>query len=324
MHAFSAKALRYCLVLLALMGAPGADALADHPGRGDGAYFTIDNGMDLRQFGDAQTRGLLTRVTGRGAVFGPAQKARYCELKRNPTEIQWVVNNLETGKILSRSANAEELYFGASTSKLFVAAALLDKQKGRFTRAQLRQLVKMIVVSSNPAWLDLQRQVGGDGSSDSGRAAVHAFVRRMGYPTIMGFQGWMKKKDGTSVHGNELNTLEVSRFLFDTYHRKYPGADVLWKIMQATRTGKRKIDKYTPAGLYLGGKTGTYSGPNASPGTVRLATIRASNHAVVLMTGDGHYGVSILSNRGNNEDVAILGGGLMREYLGVEPRVACP
>jgi len=307
-----------------LMGAPRADALADHRGSEERAYFTSDNGLNLREFGDAQTRELLTRATGQGNTFGATQRARYCQLKRNPAKIQWAVNNLETGDVISRSGNAEELYFGASTSKLFVAAALLDKQKGRLTRAQLRQLVKMIVVSSNTAWLDLQKQVGGDGTSDTGRAAVHAFVRRMGYPTIMAFQGWMRKKDGTRLHGNELNALELSRFLFDTYHRKYQGADVLWKVMQATRTGRRKINKYTPANLYLGGKTGTYSGPNASPETIKQATIRAANHAAALITDAGHYGISILSNSGSNEDVAVLSGGLMREYLGVEPRVACP
>ncbi len=312
------------LVLLALLAVPAGHVRADDIGQVDGTFFTLDNGIDLREMADKETRKLLKRVRGEGEAFGDVQWKRYCKLKRDSVPIQWVVNKLETGEVISRSANAEQLFFGASVSKLFVAAALLDKQEGRFTRKQLRQLAFMIVVSDNVTWLDLQRQAGEDGSSDSGRAAVQAFVRRMGYRTIKGFQGWKGRREGVrGEHGNELNALELSQFLFDTYHRNYRGADVLWQIMQATKTGDRKIDKYTPATIYLAGKTGTYSGPNEAPDTVHLPTIKARNHAAVLMLGDGHYGISVLSNTGDNEDVAVLAGGLMREFLGVGGGLTC-
>ena len=324
MALFSARSIRSSLAALALMAVPGGSLWADHGAHLDGTYFTLDNGTDLREIADKETRGLLKRVRGEGEAFGASQRARYCKLKRGKAPIQWAVNNLDTGQVLARSRNAEQLYFGASVSKLFVAAALLDKQEGRLSRKQLRQLTFMIVVSDNVTWLDLQRQVGGDGTNDTGRSAVQAFVRRMGYPTIKGFQGWNGRRNGVGgEHGNELNALELAQFLFDTRHRNYRGADVLWKIMQATKTGDRKIDKYTPADIYLGGKTGTYSGPNEAPETVHHPTIKARNHAAVLMIGEGHYGISILSNTGDNEDVAVLGGGLMREYLGVGPGLTC-
>lgn len=311
------------LILLALTALPGATTLADDVSGEEEIVFVTDNGRDLREMADTRTRGLLKQARGVGAKFGATQKARYCNLKSNGAPVQWVVNDLDTGEVIARSANAEQLYFGASVSKVFVAAAFLDKHKGEFTKQQLRELVRMIVVSDNPAWKSLQRQTGEDGSNYAGRVAVQAFVQRMGYPTIKGFQGWMKHKDGTREHGNELNTLELSRFLFDTYQRRYYGADVLWEIMRATRTGRGKIGKYTPRSLYLGGKTGTYSGPNESPETIRHPAIKARNHAVVLFSEDGNYGISVLANTGSSEDVAILGGGLMREYLGVEPAVGC-
>ena len=288
------------------------------------SYFTLDNGLDLLSIGDESVRRRLTRVRGRGAPFGSHQKDRYCRLKQHPESVQWVLNDLATGELLSKSPGADRIFFGASTSKIFVAAALLDKQKGDFDESQLGLLVRMIVVSDNGAWLALQRQAGEDGSDDSGRAAVQRFVRGMSYPTIRGFQGWMRRPDGSRVHGNELNTIELSRFLYDTYQRNYDGADVLWKIMQATKTGAAKIDKYTPAGIYIGGKTGTYSGPNESPKTVKLTTIKARNHAAVLSMGERRYGLSILTNTGDSEDVAVLGGGLMREHLDVEPGLSCP
>ena len=289
----------------------------------DEVFFTLEDSADLRALAGNRAGRLLARVKGQGKPFGEQQRKRYCELKGNPEQIQWVLNDLETGQIISRSANAEKLFFGASVSKLFVAAALLNKQRGSLTKSQLDQLVRMIVVSDNRAWKELQRQAGEDGSNDSGREAVDRFVQQMGYADIKGFQGWMRKKDGTRIHGNELNALQLSNFLYDTYQRRYEGAEVLWKVMHATRTGRQKIDKYTPSDVFIGGKTGTYHGPNASPDTILHATIRAQNHAAVLQIGDRYYGLSILTNTGSDEDVAVLGGGLIREYLGVDERVDC-
>jgi hypothetical protein len=265
---------------------------------------------------------MLVRIKGEGKDFGEEQRRRYCRLKQ-ARKIQWVLNDLETGKIISRSNNADECYFGASVAKLFVAAALLNKQNGQFDPNQLALLVRMIVVSSNSAWKELQRQTGDDGTDDSGRRAVDAFVRLMGYTDTKGFQGWWQKKDGTRIHGNELNTAELAKFLYDTYHRHYPGAEVLWEIMQATTTGRHRINKYTPKTIFVGGKTGTYDGPNVSPATVKHKSIRARNHVATLKIGNDIYGLSILSNTGSGEDVAVLSGGLMREFLGVEPAVDC-
>jgi hypothetical protein len=288
----------------------------------DDAFFTLENGTNLRVFGGKTISHMLVRIRGQGNDFGEAQRKRYCKLKQ-AQKIQWALNDLETGELISRSANADQLYFGASVAKVFVAAALLDKQNGHFDRDQLTLLVKMIVVSSNSAWRELQRQAGDDGTDDSGRAAVDAFVQSLGYTNTRGFQGWWNRKDGTRIHGNELNSVELVKFIFDTYHRRYKGAEVLWEIMQATATGRQRINKYAPQNVFVGGKTGTYDGPNASPATVNLKSIRARNHVVNLKIGKKIYGLSILSNSGSGEDVAILGGGLMREYLGVEPTVVC-
>ena len=304
------------------------DAVADEAPGGEidldlAPDFRLDDGRDLRTIAGASARRLLTPVKGRGGRFGTAQQKRYCRLRQGSDQVQWTLNDLETGEILSRSANADQLFFGASTSKIFVGAAFLDSRQGRITAQELGLLVQMIAVSNNGAWLTLQKRAGKDGTADAGRAAVQAFTRRMGYPTIQAFQGWMRRPDGSRVHGNELNSIEVAQFLRDTYERKYPGADVLWKVMQATRTGGSKIDKYTPSDVYILGKTGTYSGSNESPGTVRLPTIRARNHAAAVRVRGRYYGVTVLTNTGNNEDVAVLAGGLMREFLGVRPSVSC-
>ncbi len=311
--------------VLATLGACllATNALADHSTSSSKNYFQTDAGIDLVKQTPKALRPLLVRRQGRGKEFGSSQLKHYCKLKSGRYEIQYAVNDLETNKLIARSKNAEELYFGASSSKLFVAAALLDKQEGKFSRKQLGQLIKMIVVSDNPAWISLQKQTGSDGTNNAGRRAVQDFVKRAGYKTTQGFQGWMVARDGKRVHGNELNSLELAKFMHDTYKRNYKGADVVWKIMQATRTGKSKAKRYIPKDIYVGGKTGTYSGPNEARATVKLKTIKARNHVVSLMTPNGHFGIAILSNTGSNEDVAVLAGGLMREYLGVGKKIKC-
>jgi len=286
-------------------------------------FFILSNGVDLRTLADPPVAHLLTPVRGEGNTFGSREMRRYCELKRNPEEIQWTVNDLQTGEILSRSPNSGEAFFGASASKIFVAASLLHKQHGKLTKTRLELLVKMIVKSDNAAWKELQRQAGDDGTDDSGREYVNQFVEVIGCSNTRGFQGWLCLENGEKIHGNELNTMALSKFLYDTFHYNYRGAESLWKIMHATKTGRQKINKYTPKHLFIGGKTGTYDGPNQSPKTIHFKTIRARNHVAMLKIEGRYYGISILSNTGSNDDVAVLGGGLMREFLSVEKAPAC-
>jgi hypothetical protein len=274
-------------------------------------FFVLPDGSSLKKIGGRVVDKLLSLIQSKGqTVFGPKERRKYCELK-GKDDIQWVLNNLETGKVISGSKDMETLFFGASASKIFVAAALLDKQDGRLTASQLVLMTEMIVKSSNTAWIELQKQAGDGTSADSGREVVDKFTKKMGYKKIRGFQGWWRNR----IHGNELNALEVSRFLYDTYHGKYPGAEVLWKLMYACKTGGRKGNYYMPEGVFIGGKTGTYHGPNASPSTIKWESIKAHNHVMIFNIGGIQYGLAILSNRGNSRDVAILAGGLVREYV---------
>jgi hypothetical protein len=317
------KIFRYIsLLFLAVLIFPFSLYGAGDADMTDEQFFTLHSGTNLRSFGGSEVRQLLFRKHGNGAAFGSKQKKQYCALRKNEN-IQWTLSNLESGEIISRSANADEVFFGASTSKIFVAAALLDKQDGEISKEQLILLTRMIVRSSNPAWKELQRQAGTTHTDDSGREAVHTFIQKMGYENLRAFQGWMKRDDGSRLHGNELNSLAVAQFLYDTYHNQYPGAEILWKIMHATRTGRKKINKYTPKNIYIAGKTGTYHGPNESRDTIRHTVIKANNHATMLDINGKYYSLIILSNTGRDEDVAVLGGGLMREYLGVGKAVHC-
>ena len=319
-HCLSTR-MPFFLLLLSLL-LPFSSYGANDPIINDEQFFTLESGTNLRSFGGPEVRQLLFRKHGGGGAFGTQQQRLYCNLKKN-NHIQWTLADLETGNIISQSANAGEVFFGASASKVFVAAALLDKQNGEISKKQLLLMTKMIVRSSNPAWKELQRQAGTNGTDDSGRQAVHTFIGKMGYENLRAFQGWMTRPDGSRLHGNELNSLAVAQFLFDTYHNRYPGAEILWKIMHATRTGRKKINKYTPKTIYIAGKTGTYHGTNESKDTIKHAAIKARNHITVFNINSRYYSLTILSNTGRDEDVAVLGGGLMREYLGVDSLVSC-
>lgn len=288
----------------------------------DEQFFTLDNGTNLRVFGGPEVSKLLVRKRGGGSLFMRRQKEQYCRLKKS-NAVQWSLTDLETGKEISSSSNAGQVFFGASASKIFVAAALLDKQKGEISKQQLVLMTRMIVRSDNYSWKELQRQVGKDGSDDSGRQAVNSFIEKMGYENLRAFQGWLTRPDGSRLHGNELNSLAVANFLYDTYHERYPGAEILWKIMHATRTGSKKINKYTPRSVFIAGKTGTYHGPNESKDTVKHAQIKARNHVAIMNIDGKEYSLTVLSNTGKDEDVAVLGGGLMREYLSVGKKVRC-
>lgn len=282
-------------------------------------FFQLSDGRNLREMGGDITRKKLTLVRSKGInIFGQKEVRQYHQLKKKHG-IQWVLSDLETGEAISQSKNAKKNFFGASASKIFVAATLLDKQKGKLTTSQLQLMTKMIVVSSNTAWIELQKQAGDGKSSDSGRKAVDQFTKKMGYENTRGFQGWWRER----IHGNELNTFELSKFLFDTYHNRYPGAEILWKLMHACKTGTNKGNYYMPKGVYIGGKTGTYHGPNTSPRTIDCDTVMARNHVMIFNMGGRQYGLSILSNRGNDREVAILAGGLVREYISERGSFKC-
>lgn len=282
-------------------------------------FFVLPDGSSLKRIGGKVVDKLLSLIQSRGTTtFGSGERRRYCALKEKE-DIQWVLNDLETGEVISQSKDTETLFFGASASKIFVAAALLDKQNGKLTPSQLVLMSEMIVKSSNTAWIELQKQAGDGISADSGRKVIDQFTRKMGYKNIRAFQGWWQDR----IHGNELNAQEVSRFLYDTYHGKYPGAEVLWKLMYACKTGARKGNYYMPKGVFIGGKTGTYHGPNASPRTIKWDAIRAHNHIMIFNIGGTQYGLSILSNRGSDQDVAILAGGLVREFIHNNGEVYC-
>ncbi len=283
----------------------------------DPNFLVLQDGTDLSQVSVGGVKLTLTRGTGN--AFTATEKAKF-ETLRDETQtaadhpVQWVLMNLDNHQVIDRSYNAERKIFGASTSKIFVSGALLNKQNGTFTNSQLQKLADMIVVSSNTAWTDLQQQIG-DGNSDLGRERIHKFTQNLGYVNMRGYQG-----DWNGMHGNELTATELAEYLYDMYHGKFPGAEVTWKLMHTGRTGNVRAKKYLPNTIFVGGKTGTYDGPTTNPDTGSTTnpdgsayTVKVRNHAIVFQVNGRQYGLAILANTGKEESAALLAGGLFNE-----------
>jgi len=272
---------------------------------------------DGRNLADVKVSGVKLSLTkGTGTAFGVSQQAAYNAIKAETLadpkhKIQWAIMNLDSHQLLANSLGARRRLFGASVTKVFCGGTLLDKQAGALTSSQLQLMADMIVVSSNSAWTNLQRQIGG-GDADRGRAATFQFTQRMGYLDTVGFQGtW------GNVHGNELTAADLVEYMHDTYKGEYPGAETLWKIMHTGRTGTSRGKKYIPREIYVGGKTGTYDGPTQIDGV--SLNVKVRNHLLVMNVAGVEYGIAILNDTGSDESTAVLAGGLLREFTGYRP-----
>lgn len=261
----------------------------------------------------------LSLAKGTGENFSASERAAFKKLKQDSKAsshhpVQWLLLDLENHQVIDQSAAPQKNIFGASVAKVFVAGTLLDHQAGQLEKSQWQLLADMLVVSSNTAWVELQKQIGG-GDDDHGRELVQAFTQRMGYSTTKGFQGNLGP-----IHGNELNAHDLAEFLYDTYHNHYDGAETVWKIMHTLRTGRHRGFKYIPSNIFVAGKTGTYDGPSINPdtgGTTNpdgsIYKVRVRHQLVVMHTNGRHYGLAILANTGLDQSAAILAGGLFRQ-----------
>ncbi len=275
------------------------------------AFLTLPNGKKLSSIKVKSSS--LRIITGTGKSFSSTRMKEYKELKEATQrdvrhKVQWTFMNLDTHEVIARSRAADKKIFGASSSKIYVGAALLDKENGRLSSSQLQKMADMIVVSSNSAWTSMQREIG-DGSSDRGRERIHNFTQDMGYPLTRGFQGYWGR-----IHGNELVPDEAAETLYDIYHNNFAGAEILWKLMYTSRTGSNRGKKYIPKSIYVGGKTGSYSGPTENPETGEQYTVSVRNHLMVFNVNGTQYGLAVLANSGTDQSAALLAGGLIREY----------
>lgn len=232
-------------------------------------------------------------------------------LTKKTSKFQWALRRLDTGDVVAKSRDAHRNFYGASVTKVFVAGAYLNQKVDRVSKRDIVALAKMIAVSDNEAWKNIQLRLG-DGNHQDGMRAVQNFLFDLGIKKTQGYRGWLGK-----VHGNETNSLDLTMFLHRTYVGDYEGAMDMWVLLKTCRTGSSKGAYYLPKSLELGGKTGTYSGPTVHP-LKKKSYYAAVHHHLMSFSWQGKpYGLSVLTDRGRDSDVAILTAGLLEEYLKV-------
>ena len=251
---------------------------------------------------------------GKGLPFGQKEYDLYQKIKKNSQlsqnfPVQWALRNLSTSQNIAHSLQAEMNFYGASVTKIFVAAALLHQQEGRLTTQQMQETLDLIVASDNKAWRSLQKQVG-HGNHYRGQQEIWNFTKKIGLQSTIPFRGWHD-----SIHGNEVNALDLVYFLQATFDDTYPGADTMWTIMHGCRTGNSKANAYLPPDMMIGGKTGTYHGNTVHPVTKKPYRAKVHHHVITFSYQGETFALSVLSDRGSNQDVALMAGGLFREYI---------
>jgi beta-lactamase class A len=244
-------------------------------------FFVLADGTDLTDF---DSEGSLQRRVGSDTPFTSSHQATYEQLKTD-ARLRWIVRDLGAAdRYIAKSDNAHENLYGASVSKALVLAALLWSRDGALDGATWDQGIRLITRSDNSVWTPLEDKAGGANG-------VQAFVDEMGYENTIGYRR----------SGNQINALELSDFLYDVHHQRFAGAEGLYKLMSACRTGSTRARKYLPSQVVMGGKTGSW---------------KQWAHDMRFLEIDGRrYAVIVLSEAGDSEKVAVMFGGLVREYL---------
>ena len=248
----------------------------------DGAdFFVLADGTNLKDF---DSEGLLVRRTGTDQSFTSSAQSQYERLKADD-RMHWIVRDLDSdAPNIAQSGNAHDNVYGASVAKALVVGALLWKTQGQLDGPTWAQAIRLIGRSDNSAWTPLEKLAGGNDG-------MRAFVEAMGYEKTVAHRN----------SGNQLSALELAEFLYDMHHRRFAGADALYKLMSGCRTGATRARKYVPASVVMGGKTGSW---------------RNWVHDMRFVeVGSKRYAIVVLSTGGSSENVALMFGGLVREYV---------
>ncbi len=269
----------------------------------DDSFYHFEGGNYLDFFSNQETN---LKAYGSGYLFDNKKKQQYLKIvQQQSPNIQWVLRNLETKKIISQSTNAAKQFYGASVSKIFVAGSYLNFTQGYPSEDAIEHLNNLIIVSSNTSWSALQILIG-EGSENIGRKRVDDFLKLLGITRSIGFRGYL----GTT-HGNEVNAVDISKFIQDSYDEKYPGSLHLFQTMFLSRTGKLRGRKYLPKKMNIGGKTGTYNGKTTVDG--KLINSKSKHHTMVFKKKNNYYSLTVLSDPGTDEEIALICAGLISQ-----------
>lgn len=242
-------------------------------------YWMVGN-VDLKAIG--KSVGIsMSQNTGFGGTFSDSA---YKPLKEK-SSIYWAVYDINRGKTIAKSGNADQNVYGASVSKAVVVGGAYDNNSGTLpSSSDVGKAIKLLVKSDNSVWDDLGRLAGGD-------EAVNKFSDKQGYN---GMKPARRK-------GNQINAVGMNLFWRDVVTNRFKGAESVFKITSSCQTSNSRSRKYIPKAVLMGSKTGTYMSYN--------------HDSAWLKSGDNWYAISVLTTKSDgSEAVALMFGGLFKEY----------
>jgi|GEM_PF-6413991 len=271
----------------------------------------------------------LSLERGVGKTFTPAFDKKYKELydqSMNDSDfpVQWQIRDLEKGEILGQSIGVEKIFYGASIIKIFTAGALLKSmtESGSLpapSDVRFAKLAAMISVSDNNPWQEFDRLLGLE--------QLQNFTTSLGLKATRAWRSIDNRPVGNRINVKE--TAEFIQFLFNSTKKASPDwAELTFRLMLGTRSGKEKGRAYISSDFFTGGKTGSYAGlvPKLSYPGGNYATISLKDqekvqvqHHVLLVHRPNHakpyLALILLSNRGLDSDCAFLAKGLMGRFV---------
>jgi len=290
---------------------------------------------------------------GEGNTFGSKQIKLYCKLKKEilagKKNIQWGLKELGKEGNLSESGNPNKTYYGASTSKIVVAASYLNKNKGPLSQKAKGHIRKLIKKSDNRSWAWLQEynvDPNFDVESCLIKKSSKYCVSKDGRDQIKEFQKQIGIKNSKLWRGNGGNYISVNdmnRFLDKSFSGSYNRSTFLLKELFYVHTSRSRADKYLPRSMSIGGKTGSWRNFNHQS---MLLPIKGKFYSMTILSeisfpksfdskirkqlaGKNLTERQILKNisrakgRIRSENLALMTGGLTREKLGYPEKISC-
>ena len=138
---------------------------------------------------------------------------RMLENSNRERKIEFLLTDLKTGETLARSQSISSNFYGASISKLFVAATYLHHTKGAVAQPDRQLLLDMLVISNNQAWKKLHRKIPAL-TSKSPQESIHALTQQLGLKNTRGYLGSLRGRKG-----NRITAEDTAKFLRALYRR---------------------------------------------------------------------------------------------------------
>jgi hypothetical protein len=224
----------------------------------------------------------LSQNMGLGNNFSESDNQQYSKYKTNP-KVHWAVYNIDKREFVQKSSNSNDSIYAASVSKAVTAACAVNKWNAKFPEpGDLDKLKAFLVNSDNGVWDHFTDLAGGS-------EKVNSWSNSMGWGMSPG-----RRK------GNSISAQGMCLFWADVLNKRFSGAELIEKMSNSCKTSSSRSRKYVPTNCRIGGKTGLYE--------------QYMHDSAWIVSPKGRFSIVVLTELASAEAVALMFGGLFREY----------